>query len=125
MGRRVFDFLMNNVRQDSTSVGSSAHIVEDQRTEEGGVTKIYQVDPTFASPVQSAFMLLTNLTITESGQSHLLGEGKTKGAIIENLVGMFTYFKTNPTFDFVANILANVTALKAGRRFIVEQNLVA
>ena len=65
-------------------------------------------------------MLYTNLTILEDGQKHLLGEGKTKGAIIENLVGMFNYFKTNPTFDFVSNILANVSALKDGRKFIIE-----
>ena len=69
-------------------------------------------------------MLLTNLTILEDGQKHLLGEGKTKGAIIENLVGMFNFFKTNPTFDFVSNILANVSALKEGRRFLIEQNLI-
>ena len=65
-------------------------------------------------------MLYTNLTILEDGQKNLLGEGKTKGAIIENLVGMFNYFKTNPTFDFVSNILANVSALKDGRKFIIE-----
>lgn len=69
-------------------------------------------------------MLLTNLTITESGQKHLLGEGKTKGAIIENLFGMFNYFKTNPTFDFIANILANMSALKLGRKFIIENTMV-
>ena len=51
---------------------------------------------------------------------HLLGEGKTKGAILENIFGMFNFFKTNPTFDFVSNILANVTSLKAGRRFLIE-----
>ena len=65
-------------------------------------------------------MLLTNLSIMESGQKHLLGDGKTKGAIVENVFGMFTYFKTNPTFDFVSNILANVSALEAGRKFLVE-----
>ena len=69
-------------------------------------------------------MLLTNLTILENGQKHLLGEGKTKGSILENIVGMFNFFKTNHTFDFVSNILANVSALKEGRRFIIEQNLI-
>ena len=123
MARRVFDFLMNNVKQDAPLVGAAAQIVDHQKTEEGGTTKIYQVNPTFASPIQSAFMLLTNLTIVESGQSHLLGEGKTKGAVIENIFGMFVYFKTNPMFDFVSNILANVSALKAGRCFIVESGL--
>ena len=56
-------------------------------------------------------MFLTNLSIVESGQRHVIGEGKTKGAIIENLLGMFNFFKTNTMFDFVANILANVSAL--------------
>ena len=36
---------------------------------------------------------------------------------------MFTYFKTNATFDFVANIFANVSSLKAGREFITEAGL--
>lgn len=68
-------------------------------------------------------MLLTNLTIVESGQKHFLGEGKTKGAILENIFGMFTYFKTNTTFDFVSNICANVSSLTAGRRFMVDSGL--
>ena len=69
-------------------------------------------------------MLLTNLTIVESGQKHLLGEGKTKGAILENLYGMFSYFKTNPTFDFISNILANISALQSGRKFLIEQTMI-
>ena len=55
----------------------------------------------------------------------MLGEGKTRGAIVENLLGMFNYFKTNPTFDFVSNILANTSALAAGRRFMIEQNMLS
>lgn len=113
---------MKNVKQDTASdqAGSSAQIVEDQKTEEGGTTKVYQVNANFAGPIQCALMLLTNLSIVESGQKHLLGEGKTKGAIIENLFGMFNYFKTNPTFDFISNILANVSALQLGRKFLIE-----
>ena len=65
-------------------------------------------------------MFLTNLTAIESGQVHLLGEGAAKGAILENIMGMFTYFKTNAAFDFVANIFANISSLKAGRQWIVE-----
>lgn len=67
-------------------------------------------------------MLLCNLSIPENGAKHLLGEGKTRGAIIENITGMFNYFKTNTTFDFVSNILANTSALAAGRRWMIEQN---
>ena len=122
VGRRVFDFLMKNVKQDTASdqAGSSAQIVEDQKTEEGGTTKVYQVNANFAGPIQCALMLLTNLSIVESGQKHLLGEGNTKGAILENLFGMFNYFKTNPTFDFISNILANISALQLGRKFLIE-----
>ena len=72
---------------------------------------MYEVDATFASPIQCAFMFLTNLTLEEEGKVHFLGEGKTKGSILENLIGMFQYFKTNTTFDFVSNILANVSSL--------------
>mmetsp|Transcript_31344 Transcript_31344/g.38845 ORF Transcript_31344/g.38845 Transcript_31344/m.38845 type:complete len:224 (-) Transcript_31344:231-902(-) len=114
---------MRNVKPDQSQKASAAEIVEDQKTEEGGTTKIYTVDTANATPVQSALMFLTNMSILEHGQKHLLGEGKTKGAIIENLGGMFNFFRTNPTFDFVSNILANVSALKEGRRFIIENEL--
>lgn len=126
VGRRIFDWLMKNVKQDTSgeNAGSSAQIVEDQKTEEGGTTKVYEVNAQFAGPIQCAFMFLTNLTIVDQGQTHLLGEGKTKGAIIENLFGMFNYFKQNPTFDFIANILANISALKLGRKFLIENNMV-
>jgi hypothetical protein len=33
---------------------------------------------------------------------------------------MFSYFSTNPIFDFVANILSNVSALKDGRLFMLD-----
>ena len=65
-------------------------------------------------------MFYTNLTTTESGQEHLLGDKNAKGAILENILGMFIYFKTNPTFDFVANIYANISSLKAGRQWVIE-----
>ena len=68
-------------------------------------------------------MFFTNLTIVEAGQAHLLGEGTTKGAVIQNLLGMFNFFKTNPTFDFISNILANMSSFKPGRRFLIENNM--
>lgn len=86
--------------------------------------KFYEVDASFAGPIQSALMFLTNVTNQTKGAEHLLGQGKQTGAILENLFGMFAFFKTNPTFDFASNILANVTALKEGREFIIEANLV-
>lgn len=42
---------MKNVKQDMSEVGSAAPIVENQKTEEGGTTKVYEVDPNFASPI--------------------------------------------------------------------------
>ena len=65
-------------------------------------------------------MFLTNLTAVESGQVHLLGEGKTKGTILENILGMFMYFKSDATFDFVANTYANIASLQVGRQWIIE-----
>lgn len=66
-------------------------------------------------------MLLTNVTIGEEGQKHLIGDGKTKGIILDNLFGMFCYFLKSNIFDFIANVLANVSGLKEGREVIVEQ----
>jgi hypothetical protein len=37
-------------------------------------------------------MLLSNVSIIEDGQKHILGDGKTKGAVIENIIAMFNYF---------------------------------
>ena len=99
-----------NVKQDISETGASAKLIDYKATEEGGTTKMYEVDSNFSSPIQCSFMFLTNLTTTESGQEHVLGEGKTKGIILENIFGMFQYFKTNSTFDFVANIFANVSS---------------
>ena len=112
---KVFDFLKLNVKQDIGEAGASAKLIDFKATEEGGTTKMYEVDSNFSSPIQCAFMFLTNLTTTENGQTHLLGDGKTKGVVLENIFGMFQYFKTNTTFDFVANIFANVSSLKPGR----------
>ena len=44
-------------------------------------------------------------------------------ATAENFFEMFSYFFTKSEFDFVANILSNVSALKAGREFLVEEML--
>ena len=52
-----------------------------------------------------------------------MGEGKTKGAVIDILFGMFTYFKTNAVFDFTSNIISNVSALKDGRQYMLENKI--
>ena len=36
---------------------------------------------------------------------------------------MFTYFKTNSVFDFTANIISNVSALKEGREYMLDNKL--
>jgi hypothetical protein len=83
---------------------------------------VYEIRAGQANSIQAAVMVLSNVAITESGQRHLLGssDSKTKGAVLENLVGMFTYFRTSEMFDFVANILANVSSLKEGRCWMIE-----
>jgi hypothetical protein len=68
-------------------------------------------------------MLLSNVAMAETGQNHILGnDKKTRGSIIENLCGMFTYFRSSEMFDFVSNILANVSSLKAGRQWMIENS---
>jgi len=69
-------------------------------------------------------MFLSNISMLEEGQIHLLGEGKTKGSIMENLIGMFNFFKANTMFDFVSNIVANVCALKVGRKWFIESGII-
>ena len=65
-------------------------------------------------------MLLNNVTVDEDGQKHLIGEGKTQGLILDNLFGMFCYFLKSNIFDFVSNILANVTTIKEGRDLVLS-----
>jgi len=47
-------------------------------------------------------------------------ESAHKGILLENVLGMFQYFKTSSLFDFVANIFANVSSFKEGRQWMVE-----
>lgn len=49
--RKVFDFLLNNVKQDISETGSNAKLVDYKATEEGGTTKVYEIDSNFASPI--------------------------------------------------------------------------
>ena len=68
-------------------------------------------------------MTLSNLTITEEGRKHILGEGRMRGAIVENLFGMFTYFIKSGVFDFIANILSNFSSMKEGRKYMIENKM--
>ena len=68
-------------------------------------------------------MFLSNISMTDDGAEHILGKDpKQKGAVLENLLGMFSYFKTTEMFDFVANIFANVSSMKGGRCWMIENN---
>lgn len=73
--------------------------------------------------IEYLIMLLSNITINEEGQKYLLGTGATKGAILDNLFGMFCYFTQNGSFDFVSNILSNVSSLKDGREYMLENKM--
>ena len=42
---------------------------------------------------------------------------------MENFFGMFNYFGAKAEFDFVANILANVSSLKEGRQLLIEKEI--
>jgi surface polysaccharide O-acyltransferase-like enzyme len=37
---------------------------------------------------------------------------------------MFSYFHANTSFDFVSNIFANISSLKEGRQYMIEQNMI-
>lgn len=69
--------------------------------------------------IELCIMVLTNVTVSEEGQKHLIGNDKTKGLILDNLFGMFCYFIKSGIFDFVANIFANISAIKEGRELII------
>ena len=74
--------------------------------------------------IELCLMLLTNVSVSEEGQKHVLGEGqRTRGIIMENLFGMFCYFLKSGVFDFISNILANATALKEGRDIVMEYDM--
>lgn len=125
VARRIFEYLMASVKPDQSSVRTdNAELKKVQLTEEGGQSDMYEIKPGQGNSIQFAVMLLCNISVTEKGQEHLLGgeNPKTKGSIIENLSGMFTYFRHAEMFDFVSNILSNVSSLKAGRCWMIENS---
>mmetsp|Transcript_105855 Transcript_105855/g.146381 ORF Transcript_105855/g.146381 Transcript_105855/m.146381 type:complete len:253 (+) Transcript_105855:456-1214(+) len=76
-----------------------------------------------SSTIQFAIMFLSNLTKVEEGCKNVLGKDKQEGAVLENLFGMFSYFDRNQVFDFVANILSNVTSIKEARVFMIKSKM--
>lgn len=53
----------------------------------------------------------------------MIGEGKTKGLVLDNLFGMFCFFLKSGVFDFISNILANVSSLKEGRELFITNEM--
>ena len=43
--------------------------------------------------------------------------------MLDNLFGMFCYFQKLGSFDFVSNILSNVSGLKEGRQYMIENKM--
>ncbi len=43
-----------------------------------------------------------------------------KGLILDNLFGMFCFFLKSGIFDFVSNVLSNISGLKEGRDILLS-----
>ena len=126
VGGRIFDFLKEHVQMNMKGAedGSHAAFNEDELVYEIRAKALAKNDSQAVyDAIELCIMLLTNVTVSEEGQKHLIGDGRTKGLIIDNLFGMFCYFLKSGVFDFVANIMANVTALQEGREVIVEYQM--
>lgn len=118
VGGRIFDFLKDHVQMNMKAVEDSGHaaFIEDKKIYEIRALTLAKNDSQGVyDSIELCLMLLTNVTVSEEGQKHLIGEGRTKGLILDNLFGMFCFFLKSGIFDFISNILANVTALKEGR----------
>jgi len=121
VGGRVFDFLRENVTMNmKTDQSTHAAFNEDEKIYEirNRVKKTGEGMSGYED-IELCIMVLTNVTVSEEGQKHLLGNDKTKGLILDNLFGMFCYFIKSGIFDFVANIFANISAIKEGRELII------
>jgi len=111
-GPRVFEYIKQNVRQDMAAPTDHNILLDTQKNE-------YEIR--HSDVISLCFMFLTNLTQFDQGKEHLLGKDKLRGAIIDVLFGMFCYFSQNSTFDFIANVLANISSIKDGRVYMMEQ----
>lgn len=111
---RVLDFLKENVSMNMKNTESTKATLSESE-------QAYVISKEFSDNyIEFFIMLLCNVTTTEEGQKHLLGEDKLKGLVLDNLFGMFCYFSKAGTFDFVSNILSNVSGLKEAREYMVE-----
>lgn len=75
----MFDYLKENVKMDMKAPGKTrADFIEEDNVyliKDAGGNDI-------SHSIELLVMLLSNVSITEDGQKHVLGEGKTKGAIL-------------------------------------------
>mmetsp|Transcript_34203 Transcript_34203/g.24715 ORF Transcript_34203/g.24715 Transcript_34203/m.24715 type:complete len:124 (+) Transcript_34203:492-863(+) len=76
-----------------------------------------------SSTIFFAIMLLSNVTKIEEGCLNILGKDKQEGVVLENLFGMFSYFDRDQSFDFVANVLSNITSTKEARVYMIKSKL--
>ena len=76
--RRVFEYLMDNVTPSVSSIRTeNATILKEKMTDEDlGQFDIYEIRAGQANSIQAAVMFLTNLSVTDIGQKHILGEGE-------------------------------------------------
>jgi len=142
VAQRIYEILKENVKQDlKNEVLSGDAEAKNVRLDPAQgvfelVPKATKIDPKTGQAVlddkseqaiEHCFMLLSNVTAVEAGQRHVLGiegEGKFKYIIVESVFGMFCYFSKNTSFDFVANIMANLACLGEGRSFMIDHQYI-
>lgn len=122
VGGRVFDFLKEHVQMNMKPVENShAAFNEDEKIYEIRQLALAKNDSQAVfDTIELLSMLLSNVTVSEEGQKHLIGDLKKRGVVLDNLFGMFCYFLKSAIFDFLANVIANVTAVKEGRDIVVK-----
>lgn len=122
VGGRIFDFLRENVKMDMKAEVQT-HIAYDDKERVYEIrNKLKKGDSQAAyEDIELCLMLLTNVTISEDGQKHLIGNEKTRGIILDNLFGMFCYFLKSNVFDFISNIMSNISCVKEGREVIIDR----
>lgn len=80
------------------------------------------------STVPYLLMILNNLTVSEKGQTQFFGSDKkeldgVQGLIFLKMLDKYFEHIFKPEMDFFSAIIANVSALKEGRLFILEHKI--
>jgi hypothetical protein len=112
---RLFDFLKEHITLD---------ISRDQTNENKKDVKllkgenVYEIAPptqnfNIHNAISLSMMFYNNLTQDEEGRKHFMNidSPKLKGFVLENLVGMGIFFENNEIFDFIYNVLANISTV--------------